>query len=309
MPENNTKVARENFNKAKFFDFKDESALQEFSLKERFGDVPTTIMEFDKDPELMRLIEYDDFDEDVKKVKRRASEDPNKTQFTMKFSTYNPTEAKFIVDYYTEPDYHILDPFMGRYTRPIISLYMGRRYTGFDTCGKTVEGNREALQQKFPDMNEGSDWTLHHGSGTDLHPYGGQENVFDAVFSCPPYYDIEKYSGEGKDLSHMDDDRFDEEIQKMFYNLRPLIKTSDYDEERFHPVIFKVGSQRKRDKGLVNDMQYKFKKMAFEADFVLHDIIYSRNRTPLKFFDANKSYKKRKVVKDFETILVFLKYE
>jgi len=299
-------IAREKQNIVTFFDFEDESNLQEISLKKRFGDVPTTIMEFDKDPELMRLIDYDNFSEDVKKVKREASDDPDKSQLQMMFSTYNPTEANFIIDYYTEPGYHILDVFMGRYTRPVISLWRDRRYTGFDTCSKTVEANRSVLREKFPEREK--DWDLYHSSGTDLEPFSRRENVFDAVYSCPPYYDKEQYSGEGKDLSYMDEQEFDREIQKMFGRLERLIKPSDYDEEEFHPVIFKVGSQRKRDQGIVNDMQFKFKKWAKESGFVLHDIIYSKNRTPLKYYDSNKAYKKRRVVKNFETILVFLNY-
>lgn len=130
---------------------------------------------------------------------------------------------------------------------------------GFDTSKKTCELNEKLLKEKFPENT--SRYVLYNSSGTELSPLKDKHDCFDVVFTCPPYYDIEKYSGETGDLSHLSYGDFDSEIEKMFDNLYRLIKRSSYKEMNFYPLIFTVGSIRRGDRGIV-DMDYVFQYYA-----------------------------------------------
>lgn len=293
----------ENRNLLDFFEFEDTEQLHIFSLKQRFGDIPESIMFFKKSPELMKLIDGDDIS--VRKLKRKASKDKSKTQLDLKFSTYNPDQANFIIQYYTDENYRVLDPFMGRFTRPITNLYNNRKYVGFDICPDTVQANAELLAKRFPEASES--YKLYNESGIHLRSLESESESFDAVFSCPPYYDTEQYSGEEGDISYYSREEFDKSIDVLFENLYRLIKKSEYDNNVFYPVIFTVGSQRHGNEGIW-DMDYSFQTSARKAGFVLHDKLFTKNLAPMKFFDAQKSYNKRRVIKNYETTLVFVKY-
>jgi hypothetical protein len=205
---------------------------------------------------------------------------------------------------------------MGRATRPMVSMFLNRSYTGFDTCEQTVNSNTELLRSKFPNKPPNIDWKLYHGDGIylkelfELHPNSFFHGVpmFDAVFTCPPYYDIETYSGEEGDLSYLSHEEFNNRIDILFGNLYKLIKPSSYATKEFHPVIFTVGSFRKSNEGLL-DMDYVFQQLAYKHGFVLHDKLFTENITPGAGFTFRRNYIHKFVCKNYETTLVFLKYK
>jgi DNA modification methylase len=280
----------------------DRLASCEVNFKETFGGIPKSIMKFKKSKELMSLIDYDDTE--VAKVQGNATARGGGYAKNIRYSIYNPDQADFIIKYYTKKDWLILDPFMGRFTRPMVCAMNERNYIGIDTCSKTVELNMGALKDRFPDAS----YSLLHGSGTDESVYSryGITNV-DAIFTCPPYYYIEKYSGENGDLSRLSIDEFDDEMKRWFKIMYDKLKFSDYKAKKFHPLIVTVGSLRLGDKGLI-DMDSRFQAFANEAGFVLHDKLFTENMTPGAGFTFRRNYIMGFVTKNYETTLVFLKY-
>ena len=277
----------------------DESEGMHRRFTDRFGFIPTSVLRMDKHPDHMALIN-DDAD---RKGLREAKFSGYATK--LKLSIYNPTQARLLLDYYMPPQAHVLDPFMGRGTRPVMTYDLGMTYTGFDTCSETIQRNRDLLTRAnggvFP---EG--FTLHHGDGTALAPYAGQENVFDGVFSCPPYYDTEVYSGEDGDLSHMSDADFDDHIRAMFRHLHRLVKPSGRYRPDIHPVVMTVGTARRGEGGLI-DMDFVFQTFAKEAGFVLQDKIIHELRPPGKGFTFRRNWASGYVTKGHETTLVWVK--
>ena len=272
-----------------------------FNFKERFDGIPKSVMSFNKSPELMDLIDGDKSElNDV--TKGKAKKRGGGYAKNMKYSTYNPDQAYFILDYYTKQDDLILDPFMGRGTRPLITTLLKRAYVGYDTCEDTVNYNRELLDGKFPDNNQ----ELILGDGTSIGHI--KDRVIDAVFSCPPYYDKEVYSGGKGDLSHMDYDDFDERISNMFVRLSEVIKYSNYDNHKFYPVIFTVGTHRRGTSG-VRDMEYIFNQHAFANGFVLHDKLITVNRSPGSAFTFRRNHELGFLTKSHETTLIYLLYK
>ena len=271
----------------------------DIDFKETFNGIPKSIMKFGKDPKLMDLIGGDD--SDLGKVEGEAVARGGGYAKNLRYSIYNPVQAKFILEYYTNPGDIVLDPFSGRGTRPVITSFLGRFYRGYDTCTKTIELNWKLLGEKL--NNHGA--VLFHGDGTELE--FEVDNTIDAVFSCPPYYEIEKYSGEPGDISKAGREEFDEKIQSMFHKLYKLIKKSDYKTKEYHPVIFTVGSVRNGDLGLT-DMDFNFQLAAKTAGFVLYDKLFTENNSPGAGFTFRRNYRCSFLTKVHETTLVFMKF-
>lgn len=188
-------------------------------------------------------------------------------------------------------------------TRPLVSLYLNREYVGYDTSKETAELNLKYAKLKFPDKMR----RIIHGDGTELKEYKDKENCFDAVFTCPPYYSLEKYSGEEGDLSHLEEQEYNKRIFIMFKNLYRLIKQSNYKKQLFYPVIITVGSLRRGEYGLL-DMDRVFQRLATKNGFVLHDKLITENLTPGVGFAFRRNYCYKFVTKNYETTLIFLKY-
>ena len=271
----------------------------DIDFKETFNGIPKSIMKFNKDPKLMDLIGDDD--SELGKVEGDAVARGGGYAKNLRYSIYNPTQAKFILEYYTNPGDIVLDPFSGRGTRPIITSFLGRHYRGYDTCTKTIALNQKLLNEKFSKHTA----VLFHGDGTELE--FEVDNTIDAVFSCPPYYEIEQYSGEPGDISKVSREEFDEKIQNMFHKLFKLIKKSDYKTKEFHPVIFTVGSVRNGDNGLT-DMDFQFQLAAKTAGFVLYDKLFTENNSPGAGFTFRRNYRCSFLTKVHETTLVFMKF-
>ncbi len=284
---------------SKFFQLSQQEE-EEIFFKQYFGGIPTSVMKFDKDKNLMEFI--DDTD-DVGIVNGGAATARGGGYAkNMRYSIYNPTQAEFILKYYTEEGWDILDPFAGRGTRSLMTLRLGRNYYGIDSCGQTVEQNISKIEQnKFK-----NEWEVRLGDGTKANEvYPNQ--IFDAVFTCPPYYNIEKYSGGEGDLSHMKDDQFDQSIELMFQNLKGMVKKSNYKEKNFHPLIFTVGTVRRGDGGLL-DMDKSFQDAASNAGFLLHDKLITVNNAPGAGFTFRRNWEYKFLCKTHETTLVFVHY-
>jgi len=284
---------------SKFFQLSQQEE-DEIFFKDYFGGIPTSVMKFDKDPNLMEFID----DSDDAGIVRGGTAIARGGGYAknMRYSIYNPTQAQFILKYYTEEGWDILDPFAGRGTRSLMSLKLERNYYGIDSCGQTVEQNTIKIEEKkFTNKGE-----VRLGDGTkpqEVYP----DQIFDAVFTCPPYYNIEKYSGGEGDLSHMTDSEFDEKIRILFHNLKGMVKKSNYKEKNFHPLIFTVGTVRRGDGGLL-DMDKSFQDAAFDAGFILHDKMITVNNAPGAGFTFRRNWEYKFLCKTHETTLVFLHY-
>ena len=107
-------------------------------------------------------------------------------------SKFNSENCKNIINYFTCKGDTILDPFAGR-TRAIISNHLDRKYIGF-----------ELTEKYFPAVNTDDMKVFNMDSaemGEVLWLPDRALGEMDMVFTCPPYWNMEKYSDDEKDLS------------------------------------------------------------------------------------------------------------
>ena len=274
----------------------------DYRVKDRFG-LPQSIMKFnDTASDLKNIINIVNQDEELRPVK-------SSTRFGLtpvRLHQMNPDQCSFSIDYYTDPNYLILDPFSGRSTTAITSLYLQRRFIGFGIDEKANQKTRDVIN-KYMTIQE-KDWEIIDGDGCEMKHLQDQSEIIDAVYSSPPYYrNAESYSDDPRDLCNMSIDQFDERINLLFSNLKRLMKRSSWEDKRFYPVIFVVGTSRLGKNGIF-DMTHTFQRIATDHDFTFHDQMFVQLNNPHLCSSMERNYRNRYLHKNYESQIVFLKY-
>jgi len=218
----------------------------------------------------------------------------------------NPDQALFSLDYYTEEGDLIADPFQGRGTTAITSLYLQRRFVGWDINPATFEKTQEVIRN-HTDASEDA-WQMHQGCGCEMKEFEGKQEVLDGVFTSPPYYGkAEAYTDDSRDLCNMGIDAFNERIDVLFGNLTRLIKRSSYKDKIIKPIIMVIGAQRFGDKGII-DMDYHFQEIAKRHGLVLWDKQYMEIHCPQVWTSFGRNAQMKFVQKNYESQLVWVKF-
>jgi DNA modification methylase len=211
-------------------------------------------------------------------------------------SIFDATLCEKIYEWFTPKDGIILDPFAGGSVRGIVATEMGFRYNGIDLSEEQVKANRK--QSTKPVWMQGDSDVVLNSLDTEK---------YDLVFTCPPYYDLERYSDSHRDLSNMDDSEFDEVYFRILDKSAQKLKNN-----RFFVVVvsevrevsktgnYKIGKYR----GLVNKTIAACEEagLHFYNDMILFNSQHQAARVVDTYFKRN-----RKVASVHQNILVFVK--
>lgn len=113
-------------------------------------------------------------------------------------SIFDPVLCELAYSWFCPPKGVVLDPFAGGSVRGIVASRLGRAYVGVDLSARQIAANNAQAKRictaPLPKWVEGDSQNL-----AKLAP-----NLrADFIFSCPPYYDLEVYSEDKRDLSTM----------------------------------------------------------------------------------------------------------
>jgi DNA modification methylase len=218
----------------------------------------------------------------------------------------NPDQVVFTLDYYTKPDWVCADFFQGRGTTAITSLYLGRRFIGFDINKTSLEKTKQVIQNNL-DVSDDR-WNIYEGCGCEMKELESESEMIDAVFSSPPYYNkAESYTDDPRDLCNMSIDKFDQRIDLMFSNIKRLIKRSDYDKKIFHPITFCLGTSRSGRNG-IQDMSFTFQQIAKNHGLTLWDQMFVELNNPHLVASLQRNYELKFVNKNYESQLTWVKF-
>lgn len=292
------------FFQAKLSKFKLQSKPKhDFNFKERWGDYPKSIMKFKKTSDDLRdICNLVNHDEDLRHIKSsvRFGETP------IRLHQMNPDQALFTLDYYTNEGDLICDPFNGRGTTAITSLYLRRKFIGFEINPISYQKTIDVIEKNM-DVRE-DDWKLYEGCGCEMRELRNDAEIFDGVFSSPPYYlQAEPYNDDPRDLCNMDIPSFNAKIDEMFGNLSRLIKRSDYKKRVFKPIIFVLGTARDGKNG-IQDMSFTFQQIAQKWGLTLWDQMFVELNNPHLWMSLQRNYDLRIVHKNYESQLVWVKF-
>lgn len=209
-------------------------------------------------------------------------------------SIFDPVLTELMYRWFAPAGGHVLDPWAGGSVRGIVASRLGRQYTGVELRAEQVEANRAQLHLASPLQPE---WIT--GESTEqLRQLPAA--AFDMVIGCPPYYDLETYSDDPRDLSNMGKAEFD---AAMFVNVAEAVRCLKDDSY----AVFVVGGVRDK-KGALMDMRSLMIAAAADAGMVLHnDAILLTPVGSIRLHAAKQFVAARTLSRTHQDVLVFLK--
>jgi DNA modification methylase len=214
-------------------------------------------------------------------------------------SIFDPVLCEIIYTWFNIPGGYILDPFSGGSVRGIVAGKLGYKYFGVDLSEEQIKANEENLQEVDPDkfITKNIEWKIDDSLNIDNYT---KENSFDLIFSCPPYFDLEKYSDKTNDLSNMSYDNFLDAYSEIIEKSCSKLKN-----DRF--AVFVVSDIRDK-KGCYRNFVSITKELFISQglslynDVVLIDMLGTAMIRAPKVFTAA-----RKLVKVHQNVLIFYK--
>ena len=213
------------------------------------------------------------------------------TQRSQLASVFDPVLAGTIITAYSEEGDQIIDPFGGGGTRALVAAGLKRRYTGLEL--RSLEA--DLVRQRIAELD--LDATI---LTADASRYVWPPSDATLCFTCPPYFDFEKYSDDPDDLSNMPSyDDFLLRLGKVISNTRvALHRAGAYS-------VWVVGEIRDKITGELLDIPGDVVRLHQAAGFWLYDRIIYVNNNPLAKLRTEQFDESRKTVRVHEHVLVF----
>lgn len=216
-------------------------------------------------------------------------------------SSFNPVLCEVIYKWFLPKDGDkILDPFAGGLVRGAVAAILGHKYCGFDVNPDQVDSNIvewKKIQEKYQ-IDGSTRWICSDCRKWVFSRY----DLFDLVFTCPPYYNLEIYSNLSEDLSTKPT------YQDFLIEYADIIKHtySALKDDSFS--IWVVSDVRNRTTteyyGLVADTIKLHQEVGYKF---YNEIILYNDTGNLAITSGDYLNKARKVGRQHQNILVFFK--
>lgn len=210
-------------------------------------------------------------------------------------SVFDPALCELIYNWYCPENGTILDPFAGGSVRGIVANYLGYNYTGIDIRQEQIDSNREQALKLLP-VNRQPQYYVGDSNVvlTELLP------MYDLVFSCPPYADLEVYSEMKEDLSTMEYNEFIKVYAEIIKKAVAKLKSGGY-------ACFVVGDIRDK-KGFYRDFISHTKQSFINAGAGLYNEAILLQPLGTAMLRAGKIFEAGgKLTKVHENVLIFKK--
>lgn len=213
-------------------------------------------------------------------------------------SIFDPVLCEVMYTWFCKPGGKVLDPFAGGSVRGIVASYKQMDYTGFDIRPEQVEANEK--QRHICDGNAHlPTWICKDSAKMNEILTGG--GMYDLIFSCPPYADLERYSDIDGDISNMDYPQFLETYRTIIN-----AAVSHLKDNRF--AVFVVGEVRNKKTGEYYNFVPDTIRAFEDAGLKYYNEIILLNVAGGKAYTAGHDAKKsRKIAKVHQNILAFIK--
>ena len=300
---NRTTTFRQAFVVAKLRLIPDAWSVENKKLREEIQ-APKSVMKFErKKDKLNDICLTVSHNEALRRTKKTALFGTNEvSNYTML-----PEHSRWFIKYFSNEGDLICDNTCGRGTNLLAAAYENRRIIGFDLNKNNLDCIREALTDHIG-LSE-VDYKLHHSCGVEMVEYAEHVEMVDMFINDIPYImNAEKYNDDPRDLGNISNlDDFYARVEVMMLNMKRLIKKSDYDKGIFKPIIMKVGSQRRGNKGLI-DMATDIEMIGRRIGLIMHDKILNELRPSMQSYIINTTFQKRFTMKIQESNLIFVNY-
>ncbi len=208
-------------------------------------------------------------------------------------SIFDPALCELMYTWFCPEGGAILDPFAGGSVRGIVAHKMGFNYTGIELRPEQVKANEEQAQELIKDNPP--KWIC----GDSNFVLNDMTQMFDFVFSCPPYADLEVYSDSPVDLSNMPYEDFLQLYRSIICKTVERLKMG-------HFAVFVVGDVRDKD-GYYYDLISDTKKAFIDSGAGLYNEAILLDPIGTAMIRANAAFSTKKLVKVHQNVLIFKK--
>lgn len=221
-------------------------------------------------------------------------------------SIFDPYLCELMYRWFSIPGMTILDPFAGGCVRGEVAAVLNRRYTGIDLSPAQVDANKEAmvnLQSRYSGISGSAEWLC--GDSDEI--LSSLAHTYDMVLTCPPYFNLEQYTKDKRDLSRLP--TYEDFLIKYESILK---KTAEHlNEDCFFVIV--VSEVRKNQQnlaesqylGLVPDTIHILKNSC--SLHYYNELILENNIGSLPIRVPRSFERTRKIGRHHQNILVFYK--
>jgi len=207
-------------------------------------------------------------------------------------SIFDPVLCEIMYKWFTMEGDTILDPFAGGSVRGIVASNLKRNYIGIDIREEQVQHN----EQQATELCQSNTPRWIHGSSADVMC----SETVDFIFTCPPYYDLEKYSKLDGDLSNMSTEQFDVEYAKIIQRAVDQLANN-----RFCAII--VGDVRGPDGTYLKFPQKTVQYFENAGCKLYNEMILLQEPATAAMRSFRYMNSSRKVAKSHQNVFVFVK--
>lgn len=207
-------------------------------------------------------------------------------------SLLDPVMAEIVCRWFGQDSCKTFDCFAGDSVFGYVSAHLGNEFTGIELRPEQAQLNNERVEG----MN--ARYICDDGQNVAQHIAADSQ---DLLFSCPPYFDLEKYSDLENDASNQGSY---EDFIKILDNAFKAAVTC-LKENRFAVIV--VGDVRDKKTGFYYDFCGDIKRIFKEAGMPLYNEIILVETGASTALRASRYMESRKVAKMHQNILVFYK--
>jgi DNA modification methylase len=202
-------------------------------------------------------------------------------------SIFDPVLCEIMYKWFSKEDDIVMDRFCGGSVRGIVAGKSNRRYIGIDIREEQIKENKK--QSKTFGLNS---------------KYYNTDNIpntkYDLFFTCPPYFNLEKYSDRLDDLSNMTEEQWWVEYKNILSESITNLK-----DNRFGVIV--IGDVRRDDGSYMKLPQRTIEIMESNGLKFYNELILLQEPATAamranKFMDSS-----RKIAKCHQNVLVFVK--
>ncbi len=210
-------------------------------------------------------------------------------------SIFDPVLTEIIYRWFTpKSNSEIIDPFAGGSVRGVVAGKLGHKYTGVDLRQEQVDANYANAAEIGID---GVTW--HCDDSLNIDKYA-EDGTNDLLIACPPYFDLEVYSDDEKDISNMSFEEFDLAYTEIMRKTARKLK-----DNRFAVVV--ISDIRDGKTGAYRDLTGMTKRALAQEGFMFYNDIILVNAVGTAAIRARKYMLNRKVARSHQNVLIFYK--
>lgn len=207
-------------------------------------------------------------------------------------SILDPVMAEIVCRWFGFKNCQTFDCFAGDSVFGFVSAYLGNQFTGIELREQQANLNNERVAEMT------ARYICDDGQNVAKHINPESQ---DLLFSCPPYFDLEKYSDLPNDASNQDSyEDFIQILKNAFTAAVGCLRNNRF-------AVICVGDVRDRKTGFYYDFCGDIKRIFKEAGVLLYNEIILVEQTASTALRAARYMETRKVAKTHQHILVFFK--